>query len=170
MPYPLVQRAPDSGGLRQPEGSLPTQNIRSHLCDDFRHTLYTDSTHLKASANKRHFELVEAEQTPAANLAELVAAINAKSPWLGTQEWPPDEGDSASDASVDTGTDESGATAQTAFRTARWPRPRSSAHFTENRKRPSDKPEKTKPPKNPGFVSSLKSRATPGFLVSATTR
>jgi transposase len=40
--------------------------------------LYTDSTHLKASANKRHFELVEVEQTPAAYLAELDAAVDAE--------------------------------------------------------------------------------------------
>ena len=40
--------------------------------------LYTDSTHLKANANKRHFELVEVEQTPAAYLAELDAAVDAE--------------------------------------------------------------------------------------------
>ena len=37
--------------------------------------LYTDSTHLKANANKRHFEVHQVEQTPAAYLAELDAAI-----------------------------------------------------------------------------------------------
>ena len=40
--------------------------------------LYTDSTHLKANANKRHYELVEVEQTPAAYLAELDAAVDAE--------------------------------------------------------------------------------------------
>ena len=40
--------------------------------------LYTDSTHLKASANKRHYELVEVEQTPAAYLADLDAAVDAE--------------------------------------------------------------------------------------------
>jgi transposase len=40
--------------------------------------LYTDSTHLKASANKRHFELAHVEQTPAAYLAELDAAVDAE--------------------------------------------------------------------------------------------
>ena len=40
--------------------------------------LYTDSTHLKANANKRHFERVEVEQTPAAYLAELDAAVDAE--------------------------------------------------------------------------------------------
>jgi hypothetical protein len=39
--------------------------------------LYTDSTHLKANANKRHFEVHQVEQTPAAYLAELDAAIEA---------------------------------------------------------------------------------------------
>ena len=39
--------------------------------------LYTDSTHLKANANKRHVEVHQVEQTPAAYLAELDAAIEA---------------------------------------------------------------------------------------------
>lgn len=40
--------------------------------------LYTDSTHLKANANKRHFEVHQVEQTPAAYLAELSAEIDAE--------------------------------------------------------------------------------------------
>jgi transposase len=40
--------------------------------------LYTDSTHLKANANKRHYEQVDIEQTPAAYLAELDAAVDAE--------------------------------------------------------------------------------------------
>jgi transposase len=40
--------------------------------------LYSDSTHLKANANKRHYDLVEVEQTPAAYLAELDAAVDAE--------------------------------------------------------------------------------------------
>lgn len=40
--------------------------------------LYTDSTHLKANANKRHYEQVAVEQTPAAYLAELDAAVDAE--------------------------------------------------------------------------------------------
>lgn len=40
--------------------------------------LYTDSTHLKANANKRHYEMVDVEQTPAAYLAELDAAVDAE--------------------------------------------------------------------------------------------
>jgi transposase len=39
--------------------------------------LYTDSTHLKANANKRRFDLVQLEQTPSAYLAELDAAVDA---------------------------------------------------------------------------------------------
>lgn len=40
--------------------------------------LYTDSTHLKANANKRKYELHTVEQTPAAYLAELDAAVDAE--------------------------------------------------------------------------------------------
>jgi len=39
--------------------------------------LYTDSTHLKASANKNRFEVHQVEQKPAVYLAELEAAIDA---------------------------------------------------------------------------------------------
>jgi transposase len=39
--------------------------------------LYTDSTHLKANANKRKFDLVQVEQTPSAYLAALDAAVDA---------------------------------------------------------------------------------------------
>jgi hypothetical protein len=39
--------------------------------------LYTDSTHLKANANKNRFEVMQVERTPAAYLAELDAAVDA---------------------------------------------------------------------------------------------
>lgn len=39
--------------------------------------LYTDSTHLKANANKNKHDVVKVEQAPAAYLAELEAAIDA---------------------------------------------------------------------------------------------
>ncbi|MHA6845702.1 transposase, partial [Ralstonia syzygii] len=39
--------------------------------------LYTDSTHLKANANKNKCDVVEVEQTPSAYLAELDAAVDA---------------------------------------------------------------------------------------------
>lgn len=39
--------------------------------------LYTDSTHLKANANKKKFDLMEVEQTPSAYLQALDAAVDA---------------------------------------------------------------------------------------------
>lgn len=39
--------------------------------------LYTDSTHLKANANKNKFDLVQVQQTPSAYLSELDAAVDA---------------------------------------------------------------------------------------------
>lgn len=39
--------------------------------------LYTDSTHLKANANKKKFDTVQVEQTPSAYLAQLDAAVDA---------------------------------------------------------------------------------------------
>lgn len=39
--------------------------------------LYTDSTHLKANANKKKFDVVQVEQTPTAYLAQLDAAVDA---------------------------------------------------------------------------------------------
>jgi transposase len=39
--------------------------------------LYTDSTHLKANANKNKFDVVTVQQTPSAYLAELDAAVDA---------------------------------------------------------------------------------------------
>ena len=41
------------------------------------HVLYSDSTHLKANANKNKFDVVRVEQTPSAYLAELDVAIDA---------------------------------------------------------------------------------------------
>lgn len=39
--------------------------------------LYTDSTHLKANANRKKFDVVQVQQTPSAYLAELDAAVEA---------------------------------------------------------------------------------------------
>lgn len=39
--------------------------------------LYTDSTHLKANANKQKFDVVKVEQAPSAYLAQLDAAVDA---------------------------------------------------------------------------------------------
>jgi len=75
--------------------------------------LYTDSTHLKANANKNKHDVVKVAQTPTAYLAELEAAIDAdrqasgkkplKSPKRGG------EGDDDGNGS-DTGTGDSGGT------------------------------------------------------------
>ncbi|MDI3491695.1 IS1182 family transposase [Azoarcus communis] len=56
--------------------------------------LYTDSTHLKANANKRHFEVHQVEQTPAAYLAELDAAIEADRAAAGKKSLKRDDDDS----------------------------------------------------------------------------
>lgn len=52
--------------------------------------LYTDSTHLKTSANKNKFELHKAEQTPADYLAELDAAVDAEHAAHGQRPMPRD--------------------------------------------------------------------------------
>src|SRR5690606_14703593 len=62
--------------------------------------LYTDSTHLKANANKQKFDVVKVEQAPAAYLAELEAAIDAdrqasgKKPLKARKDSDEDAGDS----------------------------------------------------------------------------
>ncbi|WP_226440781.1 IS1182 family transposase [Quatrionicoccus australiensis] len=56
--------------------------------------LYTDSTHLKANANKRHFEAHQVEQTPAAYLAELDAAIETDRAAAGKKPLKRDDDDS----------------------------------------------------------------------------
>jgi len=59
--------------------------------------LYTDSTHLNASANKRHFELVQVGQTPAAYLAELDAVVDAERAAAGQKPLRRDKGKSEDD-------------------------------------------------------------------------
>ena len=59
--------------------------------------LYTDSTHLKASANKRYFELVQVGQTPAAYLAELDAVVDAERAAAGQKPLRRDKGKSEDD-------------------------------------------------------------------------
>ncbi|WP_038001016.1 IS1182 family transposase, partial [Thauera linaloolentis] len=66
--------------------------------------LYTDSTHLKASANKRKFELHQVEQTPAAYLAELDAAVDAERAAAGQRALRRD-GPSGTDRDEDDDTD-----------------------------------------------------------------
>jgi transposase len=65
--------------------------------------LYTDSTHLKASANKRHFELMQVEQTPAAYLAELDAAVDAERAAAGHKPLRRDKGKAEDDDDQDGG-------------------------------------------------------------------
>ncbi|MHA6916184.1 transposase, partial [Ralstonia pseudosolanacearum] len=55
--------------------------------------LYTDSTHLKANANKNKYDVVTVEQTPAAYLAELDAAIDADRAAHGKKPLKRDDGD-----------------------------------------------------------------------------
>lgn len=54
---------------------------------------YTDSTHLKASANKRHYKIHRVEQTPADYLAELNVAVAADRDAHGKKLLPPDDDD-----------------------------------------------------------------------------
>lgn len=62
--------------------------------------LYTDSTHLKANANKQKFDVMKVEQAPAAYLAELEAAIDTdrqssgKKPLKARKDSDEDAGDS----------------------------------------------------------------------------
>jgi transposase len=53
--------------------------------------LYTDSTHLKANANKRKFDLVQVEQAPSAYLAALDAAVDADRAAHGKKPFKRDE-------------------------------------------------------------------------------
>lgn len=55
--------------------------------------LYTDSTHLKASANKNKCDVVEVEQTPSAYLADLDAAVDADRAARGKKPLKRDGGD-----------------------------------------------------------------------------
>jgi transposase len=54
---------------------------------------YSDSTHLKASANKNRHDVHRVEQTPAAYLAELEAAVEADRAAHGKPPLPPADGD-----------------------------------------------------------------------------
>lgn len=51
--------------------------------------LYTDSTHIKANANRRHFTVQEVDRTPQAYLAELDAAVEADREAHGKKPLPP---------------------------------------------------------------------------------
>jgi IS5 family transposase len=87
--FRLTDKVPDASTLSQNRRRrFAGTDIEQHIFDgiveqaiEYRliggRVLYTDSTHLKANANKRHFEMHQVEQTPAAYLAELDAAIDA---------------------------------------------------------------------------------------------
>lgn len=64
--------------------------------------LYTDSTHLKASANKKRFEIQQVERTPAAYLAELDAAVDADRTSKGKQPLKRDADKGGSPPTVET--------------------------------------------------------------------
>lgn len=77
----LTDKVPDASTLSQNRrrrfaGTGIEQAIEHKLIGG--RVLYTDSTHLKANANKRHYEMADLEQTPAAYLAELDAAVDAE--------------------------------------------------------------------------------------------
>lgn len=55
--------------------------------------LYTDSTHLKASANKNKYDVVQGKQTPSAYLDELDAAVDADRAAHGKKPLKRDDGD-----------------------------------------------------------------------------
>ncbi len=86
----LTDKVPDASTLSQNRRRRFTgTDIEQHIFDGIveqaiahkligGRVLYSDSTHLKANANKRHFEVHQVEQTPAAYLAELDAAVDAE--------------------------------------------------------------------------------------------
>lgn len=55
------------------------------------HTFYTDSTHLKANANKKHFEVVQVTQSRQAYLDELDKAVEADRLAHGKKPLPPEK-------------------------------------------------------------------------------
>ncbi|AFR17286.1 transposase [Burkholderia pseudomallei BPC006] len=61
------------------------QAIKRGLVDG--RVLYTDSTHLKANANKGKFDVVKLEQTPAAYTEALNAAVDADRAAHGRSRW-----------------------------------------------------------------------------------
>ncbi|KGD52486.1 transposase DDE domain protein [Burkholderia pseudomallei] len=74
------------------------QAIKRGLVDG--RVLYTDSTHLKANANKGKFDVVKLEQTPAAYTEALNAAVDADRAAHGRK--PPDRDDDEPPSSKDT--------------------------------------------------------------------
>lgn len=87
--FRLTDKVPDASTLSQNRRRrFAGTDIEQHIFDGIveqaiehqligGRVLYTDSTHLKANANKRHFDVHQVEQTPSVYLAELDAAIDA---------------------------------------------------------------------------------------------
>ena len=82
----LTDTIPDASTLSQNRrrfnGTEIFQNIFDHIVEQAMgqgliggKALYTDSTHLKANANKHKFDLIELAQKPSAYLAEVDAAV-----------------------------------------------------------------------------------------------
>ncbi|MBV6305394.1 IS1182 family transposase [Candidimonas humi] len=69
------RRFADSGIYQEIFDEIVLQAMGRGMVDG--RVLYSDSTHLKASANKNKHDIVPAEQAPAAYLAELEAAVGA---------------------------------------------------------------------------------------------
>lgn len=64
--------------------------------------LYTDSTHLKANANRNKFDPVQVQQTPSAYLAELDAAVDADRVAHGKKPFKRDDGEGGGNSSPST--------------------------------------------------------------------
>jgi transposase len=99
----LTDRVPDASTLSQNRrrrfkgteieqtifDAIVEQAIEHHLIGG--RVFYSDSTHLKASANKNRYELHQVAQTPAAYLAELEAAVEADRAAHGKGPLPPQD-------------------------------------------------------------------------------
>jgi transposase len=72
------------------------QAIRRKLVDG--KVLYTDSTHLKANANKNKYDLVQVQQTPAAYLQALDAAVDEDRAAHGKKPLPRDDAEDSGDS------------------------------------------------------------------------
>lgn len=104
----LTDKVPDASTLSQNRRRrFAGTDIEQHIFDGIveqaiahkligGRVLYTDSTHLKANANKRHFEVHQVEQTPAAYLAELDAVIEADRAAAGKKSLKKDDDDTPS--------------------------------------------------------------------------
>lgn len=103
----LTDRVPDASTLsanrrRRFEGSTIYQEIFDEIVLQAMgrgmvegRVLYTDSTHLKANANKNKFDVVQVEQRPAEYLAALEQAVEDDRAAHGKKPLPPKDDDAA---------------------------------------------------------------------------